>query len=416
LASCRQNENKIVSTAFADSLIGHYSISPAAIAADSNLAFWKRRMDHDPDNFVNGPEYASALNACFRLHGNIHDLLKCDSLYKCSDKANQEKEPGIFRTLASLAMTQHQFQQAENFLEKAIQIEGNSVPNIFMDFDVSFELGKYARAKYLLSLLQKERSYGYLFRRSKLEHYYGSLDTAIGYMLKASQKTNNNNNLKQVSLSNAADLCIHKGKLDEAYKLYVESIKTDASDLHSIMGIGWIALVHDKNFSLARRIFQLVQKNTQSPDIILKLEQAAEANGDQMLAEKYANDFTTIANDSVYGGMYRKYLIELYTGILHQPVKALELAEKEINNRPTPQTFAWYCWSLVCNHKTEQAYQIYKRYISGKPLEGLELYYMGKLMLRLNKGYNAQQFFEAAHKNRYDLGPEKQIDLEENLN
>jgi hypothetical protein len=40
---------------------------------------------------------------------------------------------------------------------------------------------------------------------------------------------------------------------------------------------------------------------------------------------------------------------------------------------------------------------------------------MGKLMKGLGKGYNAQQFFEAANKNRYDLSPAKIKDLDQNL-
>jgi hypothetical protein len=38
-------------------------------------------------------------------------------------------------------------------------------------------------------------------------------------------------------------------------------------------------------------------------------------------------------------------------------------------------------------------------------LEALELYWMGKLMQSLNKGYNAKQYFTEAVKNKYDLNP-----------
>jgi len=55
------------------------------------------------------------------------------------------------------------------------------------------------------------------------------------------------------------------------------------------------------------------------------------------------------------------------------------------------------------------------QFVSGKPLEGLELYYMGKLMAGLQRKYNAQQFLNAAYKNRYDLSPFKQKDLEHKL-
>jgi len=58
---------------------------------------------------------------------------------------------------------------------------------------------------------------------------------------------------------------------------------------------------------------------------------------------------------------------------------------------------------------------MYEKFVSGKPLEGLELYWMGKIMQGLNKGYNANEFFKAAEKNKYDLSPAKIKDLEKNL-
>jgi len=414
-SSCSNNDSKIVDSVYVDSLIVHYSLSQHARTTDSNFIFWKKRMDSLPDNFINGPKYGSAFSSRFHLYGNIEDLIKADSLFKLSNEANKEQEPGILRTLASFAMLQHRFPQADTFLQKAKNIEGQSLPNAFLDFDVSFERGQYQHSKYILPTLKSFNLSGYFFRRSKFEHYDGSIDTAISCMLQAADKAENNTYLKQAALSNAADLYMHKGNLKQAYNLFRESLKIDAADFHSIMGIGWVALVQDKNDSLAEKIFKFVQEHSQAPDMLLKLEQLAEARGNIAEQKKWANKFALKTDQPVYGLMYSKYLIDLYTGILNVPQKALALAEKEIINRPTPQTYAWYVWTLYCNNEKEKAYRIYKNAVSGKPLEGPELYYMGKMMQGLNKVYNSQQFFKAAHKNRYDLSPAKQKDLERTL-
>jgi hypothetical protein len=415
LFSCKQSDNKIVDQVFADSLVNHYTNPATEVAADGNLLFWKKRLDSIPDNFVNAPEYASALVSSFRLHGSITDLLRADSLYAKANEANQGKEPGIFRTMASLAMLQHQFIRTDQFLKKALEIEGHSVPNAFLEFDLAFERGEYQRAKNLLPSLKAANEYGYLFRRAKYEHYSGSLDTAIACMVKAAQKMDGNIYLQQAAYSNAADLYIHKGDLQSAYDLYKKSLLISSTDMHSMTGLGWIALVHDKNDSLAERIFKFVQLHSQAPDILLKLEQLEEARGNTAMQQQYAEAFAKKAGDSVYGRMYSKYLIDLYTGILAQPAKAVELSAAELDNRPTAQIYAWYAWSLYCNNEKDKAYVIYKGQVSGRPLEGPELYYMGKLMQGLDKGYNAQQFFKAADKNRYDLSPGQQSDLMKSL-
>jgi hypothetical protein len=105
----------------------------------------------------------------------------------------------------------------------------------------------------------------------------------------------------------------------------------------------------------------------------------------------------------------------LYTGILNSPQKALAIAEKEISNRATPQTYAWLAWTLHRSGQDIKAMNVYRAHVSGKPLEALELYWMGKLMKETGKNYNATEFFKAANINLYDLSPAKQRDLKELL-
>lgn len=125
--------------------------------------------------------------------------------------------------------------------------------------------------------------------------------------------------------------------------------------------------------------------------------------------------FAKEVNKPEYGNMYNKYLIQVYTGILDNPGKAVEIAKKEVVLRPTSQTYAWLAWSLLCNRQKEKADMIYKTYVSGKALEATELYWMGKLMKATGKHYNAKQFFKAAKENKFDLSPAMKKDLEENL-
>ena len=124
--------------------------------------------------------------------------------------------------------------------------------------------------------------------------------------------------LKQAALSNEADLNLHSGNLQRANDLYVESIRLSATDLHSIMGIGWIALVHDKNDTLAEKIFSFVQSKTKAPDAMLKLSYVGEARGDNVMQKKYATEFADIVTQPVYGNMY--------SGILKDPAKAETIA------------------------------------------------------------------------------------------
>lgn len=415
VVSCNNDKKTIVAGTFIDSLFTHYAAPPAIKANEIDLQFWKNRIDPKNPGITNETKYAAALARRFHLMGDIRDIISSDSVLHQIDSVYAHKEASPLLALTGHCILQHRFKEAGQYFEQARAIGLKNYESVTTTFDVDFELGRYLLAEAGLKSIKAGNDYGYNFRHSKLAHYKGDIDTAIADMKKAAEIAGNDIALKQAALSNVADLYLHSGNLGEAYDNYVASIRLDAADLHSIMGLGWIALQHDQNDSLAEKIFRFVQSRTKAPDPLFKLVQAAEARGDSALQTKYARAFEKQVTDTVYGNMYNKYRIELYTGILHEPAKAEPLALKELSNRNTPQTQAWYTWALFFNGKKEEAYKNFQQFVSGKPLEGLELYWMGKLMQGLNKGYNAKQFFKAAYKNRYDLSPGKVKDLEKEL-
>jgi tetratricopeptide (TPR) repeat protein len=411
LASCKNNIKPIVSAAFADSLIANYNTPTAIKTNEADLQFWKNRILSNTADYTNTSKYAAALISRFHLMGDIKDVKTSDSLLQKLAKDFNGKEVGPYFSLVGHYILEHRFKEADSIFQIAKAIGIKKYESSATAFDVNFELGRISLAKTDLRNIQSENDYGYQFRKSKLMHYNGELDSSIKAMQKAVENAGQEEGLKLTALSNAGDLYIHAGKLDKAYNCFVDCIKANPADFHSIMGIGWVALVKDKNDSLAERIFQFVATKTKSPDPLFKLIAVAEQRGDSVLQLKYAKAFEQKASDSIYGNMYNKYLLQLYTGILNTPDKAELITKQELLNRSTPQTYAWYAWALLSNNKKDEAYAVYQKNVSGKPLEGLELYWMGKLMQALNKGYNAKQFFEEAGKNIYDLSPAIQKEL-----
>lgn len=410
--SCRNNATQLIDPSLADSLIAHYTPPPAFNSVDQEMQFWKSRIDPRNPGMVNEAKYAATLVTRFHQQGNIRDIKKADSIVRKIDTLFNHKEAGPLLSLVAYSILQHRFSEADSFLVKANAIGLKRYERLTSLFDVSFETGRYDNAGIAVNQLKADADYGYYFRRSKMDHLNGALDSSIGAMREAAALAGNSSYLRQVALSNTADLYVHAGQLDKARDLYLQCIGINSADFHSMTGLGWIALVHDHNDSLAQRIFQFVQSTCRLPDPLFKLTQMADARGDSTLQKKYAAEFVSAATGPIYGNMYNKYLIELYTGILHSPDQAVNLARKELHNRATPQTYAWYAWSLVKNNQKEEAQKIFNQFVSGKPLEGPELYWMGKLMQELNKGYNASEFFKAAYKNKYDLSPGMVRDIE----
>ena len=404
-SSCGPDKINIVDAVYIDSMINNYTQPTAIKDNESEMQFWLNRINPDNTGISNEIKYAALLVKRFQLTGDILSVIMADSILKKVDVAYAHKEAAVVMALFRNAILQHRFTEADSLLEAAKKTGIKPYESLTSSFDINFELGRNLMAGTVLKQMASDIDYGYQFRNARQMHYNGDIDSSIAAMEKAVELSEDNLFLKQAALSNAADLCVHSGNIKKAYALYLQSFKLNGADMHSIMGIGWISLVHDHNDPLAEKIFHFVHERTLLPDPLFKLVQLHMATGDKIKATQFALAYEQQVTKPIYGNMYNKYLIELYTGILNEPGKAEALALKELNSRKTPQTYAWYVRSLHSNKKTAGAAAIYKKYVSGKPLEGLELYWMGKLMLEMKKGYNAQQFFAAAYKNKYDLAP-----------
>jgi hypothetical protein len=409
---CKSENIEIVNEKYIDSLliIKGLSANQKALAIDSN--FWKTRYEQDKNSYTNGQQYAAILQAKFKQYGDINDLKMAESIIQKINKIQNGVESGLNRTLAHLTSQQHRFQEANNYANLALKIGDNKYETTLLLFDAAFELGKIEQARIFLSKIKKQYEYAYYFRLAKMQHYDGDLEQAMESMQKAADLSQGNKSLAQAALSNMADLALHSGDFEKASLNYQKSLAIDQADYHSIKGLGIIAQLYDKNYNLANKIFNFVATKTQSPDIYFNLAQLAQSQNNKVAELKNAELFEQKASLSIYGNMYNKYLIELYDGPLKNHKKMLHIAEKELENRGTAQTNSWYAWALYQNNQKAKALAIYKSKVASKPLEGLELYFMGKMMEAEKKDFNANAYFEAAFKNRFELAPSKKTELE----
>lgn len=404
LASCGKKK-ALVENNFIDSTIHRYSkdFNKNFTELETDLKFWKDRTIGKPADIVNAVKYANALIGKFKLTGDVKYIHQSNSILFEVSKNYNHKESSIFSSLSNHYILQHRFNEADSMFKKANSIGLKTYNKLIGLFDIQFELGLYHLAEKSLIQLHQYNDFGYQFRISKLMHYKGDIDSSIKAMKIAAELVSNNEALLQNAQSNLADLYLHNNDVKNAYTNYKACLQKNSSDLHSLMGLGWLALINDYNDSLAKDIFEFAVTKTELPDPIFKLVLWAQFKFDSTEEYKYAKLFEQKATQPIYGNMYNKYLIQLYTQILNNPKNAVELARKEITNRATPETYSWLVYTLANNKEFDEADKLYKKFVEGKPLEGLELYYMGKYMQSKNKVYNAKQYFKEAAKNKFDL-------------
>ena len=67
--------------------------------------------------------------------------------------------------------------------------------------------------------------------------------------------------------------------------------------------------------------------------------------------------------------MYNKYLFSLYTDELQDSQKAMTIALREVNNRPTPESYDLLAFALCKSGKINEARQIAEKFVKGKCFE-----------------------------------------------
>ena len=408
--SFKKEESAIIQTAMIENAIQQYNDSSIK-KNEAEVSFWKNRVQPNTADYTNSMRYAAALVQQFHITGNIADLERSDSVLLSVVKVFKKTEAVPYLSLCSHAILQHEFVKADSFLTIAKKIGLKKYDAAAAGFDVNFELGHFESALLNLNQIKKTNDYGYQFRCSKLMHYKADPDSSISAMKAAYELGSPDAALQQAALSNLGDLYMHTGELKKAADCYTQSIAKNKSDLHSFMGLAWIALLHEGNDSLAEKVLRFTVSKTTSAEPLFKLVAVAQQRNNKTQELAFAKDFENAVTDVRYGNMYNKYLVWLNTGILNNTKKAVSIAKAELDNRNTPQTQAWYAWALFKDGQQQEAFNVFEQKVSGKPLEALELYWMGKLLEANGKKGPAGQYFYEAAKNKYDLNPAIIADL-----
>jgi hypothetical protein len=381
---------------------------------DAELNFWNTKLKADTGSFVNMLELGFNTQAHFKLTGNVNDLSFADSLFNCSLSKLNKKEASIYFALAQNAITQHQFKEAETYIYIAQKIGADAGTINLVKFDINMELGNYLGAELCLKDIdKKETNFDYLIRAAKFEDYKGEAETSIKTMEKAHaivMKGNKKTTQNWVT-TNLADMYSHSGRLQDAYNMYIESLKIDSANLYALKGIANICFVNDKNTDEAERILKFIIATTEAPDLYLNLAEISDWKKDEKTKMEYLNIFLAkIESNKKYGNMYNKYLVDVYLNDKIDVTKALSIAENEMNNRKTPETYSWLALANYKANRVEEATEIVNKYVLNKTFEPHALYSAAIVLSKTDKA-TSDKLKVICKESAFELGPIKMSSL-----
>ena len=330
-------------------LLSNLSSSNQKLAEiNQEIDFWQTRITAGNHNHLYYNKVATQLSKRFKINGNPKDLIKSDSLLIIADSIAQHQHISSLHNLTYNAISQHQFNRAKKYGSLADKLGYKKFITQLMLTDIHQELGNLNIAQSYLHKTGGKKNFDYLVRKSKLTDARGSLDSAVIYMENAIKQISSKSNpeLYWWAKSNLGDMYGHQGKVKQAYQAYLEVLNYDPHQYHAWKGIAWIAFSHDKNISEARRIIQHIQKNTFMPDLFLFLSEIAEFENKPGLQANYIQHFNHKTTETDCEGMYLRDLAKIEAEYFQNFVKAQQIIEQEIQNRPNAQSYALKAWLL----------------------------------------------------------------------
>jgi hypothetical protein len=407
LAACSKNSEPVVQEEKIMALLEQETSAKALETIAADMKFWNDRLATTVDDMSSQIKLASLYNQRFQYSGRISDIHKSDSLYHVANRLQKRFSSGIYRSLASNCVTQHQFIQADRYLDTAATMGDDMYLTRLQQFDVKLELGNYNQAEAILNAFRHKNNFDYYTRASKLEDHKGNSEASISFMEKAYTdiKASKKDQLLPWVKTNLADMYGHNNRISESYQLYTEVVKDHPDYYHAWKGIAWIAYSHDKNTTFAKKILLWLQEQHPIPDYDLMLSEIAAFEQNNQAKNQYLASFVDKVSNPAYGDMYNKYLFTIMSDELNDRSAAMTIAQKEISNRPTPQSYELFAWSLYKNGQVEEAVKIAESRIINKTFEPDALYHIGLLLKKSGRPKLAKQYLTEALESSFELGP-----------
>jgi len=377
--------------------------------ANAEFDYWNAKFISTPHQYPYILKMAAAQNALFEHTGHINHLKEATCLLEDAELLTYGTNAGIKRQLAKNFISEHRFTEAHKLLIEAERIGLNLVSTQKMLFDVNMEIGDYETAEqYLKSGFAKKNDFDYLIRRSKWEDHQGELSEAIYFMERAhaAAVSAKDQHLIQWTNTNLGDYYGHAGEIKKSYNKYFKALEHNPGDAYAKKGIAWIAFAHDRNTTEATRILKSIQQYYRSPDILLFLAEIAEYDENHTEQEKYMAEYLNeIESNPAYGNMYNKYNIAIYADDEATQHKALDLAEYEIDMRPTAQSYSLLAWSKYKSGQIKESQDLIMNHVIDHTFEPEPLFLAAQILHGTKSDYDLTEIITELKESTYELGP-----------
>jgi len=375
--------------------------------AQKEVAFWSAKLLATPNQYPYLQKIAAANTQLFSITGNIEYLKEAETNLLQANKKTNYDNASYLRSLARNYVSQHRFKEALEILLKAEKNGENLQSTEFQLIDVYLELGNIKKAEEYLSNVKNFESFEYLIRISKFSDALGNLDSAISYLEKALKKIENSNKpeLLEWTHTNLGDYYGHAGRLQDSYQSYLKALEINSNNSYAKKGIAWIVFSHEKNPAKSLEILAAIEQETMAPDLHLLKAEIAEYSGNFAEKEQHIKQYFIAVNNEKYGAMYAKYNVLLLAENKSTIKEAIEIAKREVKERPTAQSYDLLAWSYFKNGDVKKALSIIEKQVIPNTFEPELLFHAVQILKASKRNKEADLLLADLKESSFELGP-----------
>ncbi|WP_299444068.1 tetratricopeptide repeat protein [uncultured Aquimarina sp.] len=375
--------------------------------AIKKLQFWNTKIKEDSLQITALAAAAGTYTELFQSTGDIQYLKLAEKTLTKSTSIAAIGKSSHLLTLAHNYISQHRFREAKEAAQGAYLLKTNTKATEMVLFDISMELGEYKNAEKYLGKIANYSDYNFLIRLAKWNDYKGNLDATIRNMEKARAiaESSKKESLLLWSYTNLADYYGHAGRIKESYDHYLKALAIDPSNAYAKKGIAWIVYSYEKDPVEALEILDAIAGNHQSPDYFLLKAEIAEFQKDDLTKKTNLKKYEGAVKNEQYGAMYNAHNALLLAEEYQKFKQALDIAEEEIQNRPTPQSYDLKAHILNLKGDHKEALAIVEKYILHKTYEPVANYHIAEIYKANNMQKAMDPIKEELLESGYELGP-----------
>lgn len=348
---------------------------------DEAVAFWQRRVDQDPSDYLSRTRLATTIMAKARETGVLSLYPKAEAVLHDALALNPVDQ-GALLALAAVRAANHDFSGSTALAGQVLARDPSSLAALVAIADNAFELGDYDAARTKLAALRTQMPEGgaadsRLARQAAIE---GRIDDAIAYAA-AATTASSELDLRPSEAAfyrfQLAHFLYQGGRVDDAAAALDAALAVDPDHTASLELRAEVLVSQGQLEQAVVAYLDLVDR-TPAADLHGALAKVYRALGRDVEADKQVEIGRAIGHEAL--GIYpaeRRHLAGFFAD--HEPATALEAALADFDSRHDIGAYDTLAWAYFRTGQAEQA----AKYIDGALSQGTQdarlLYHAGMI-------------------------------------